>query len=90
MQFLIFFAALVVGGVGQWFNAHPRFPTWVSKAAMAAIGLGFYAFYQHPSAWSGKPLMDWLDQAWLWAAALPGVASFLALAPNIQTRDNKE
>lgn len=89
MQFLAFFGALVVAGIGQYFNAHPRFPSWISKAAMALVGLGFYALAEQPKAWNGQPFLDWLDTAWLWAAALPGVASMLALAPNFQTKDPK-
>lgn len=89
MQVLVFLAALIVGGVGQWFNAHPRVPTWISKATLALIGIVFYAVVEHPAAWSGQPLMDWLDKAWLWAAALPGVASMIALAPKMQTSEGK-
>lgn len=85
MQALVFIAALVVGGVGQYFNSHPRFPTWVSKVALAAIGLVFYAVIKAPPAWHGQPLLDWLDNAWLWAAALPGVASMIGLAPKLAT-----
>ena len=85
MQFLIFFAAIVVAGVGQWFNSHPRFPTWVSKLSLALIGVAFYAISEAPKAWSGPPLLEWLDKAWLWACALPGVASMLALNPKLAT-----
>ena len=85
MQALIFVAALVVAGIGQWFNAHPSVPTWVSKLAMAGIGLAFYAVVEGPHGWHGQPLLDWLDRAWLWAAALPGIASLIGLAPQLKT-----
>ena len=60
-----------------------------SWMVMALVGLGFYAIAEQPKAWSGQPFLDWLDSAWLWAAALPGVASLIALAPNMQTKDTK-
>ena len=85
MNALVFVAALVISGIAQTMNRYPVIPTGVVKLTLALVGLCFYLLIQHPTAWTGQPLLDWLDTAWIWAAALPGIASLIGTAPGMQT-----
>ena len=86
MQALSFLGALIVAGVGQKLNADPRVPTPLVKLAMALIGIGLYLVKSQPAAWHGQAFLDWLDEAWLWAVAVPGLASLIGLAPGMATK----
>jgi len=85
MEALMFFAALVVGGVGQYLNARPSIPTALIKGVLALVGMAFYLVVDVPAAWTGQPLIEWLSEAWVWAAAVPGIASLIGLAPGLAT-----
>lgn len=88
MEALMFFAALAIAGVGQWLNSKPNVPPLVVKAALAAVGPMLYLLISQPTALYGPAFIEWLDKAWLWALALPGLASLLGLAPGMATRSN--
>lgn len=83
-------AGLVVALAGQWFNRHPGIPAPAVKIGLAVVGFALYTVVEHPAAWQGQPLMDWLDKAWLWALALPGAASLIGMAPGMATNSGKE
>ena len=85
MEALMFFAALVVGGLGQWLNAKPHVPTAAVKGLLALVGMAFYLIVDMPAGWTGQPLLEWLSEAWVWAAAVPGIASLVGLAPGLAT-----
>jgi hypothetical protein len=72
--------------VGQWFNRYQSVPGEAVKAALAVIGLAFYALgHGLPNAWWGEGLSEWLNPALLWALALPGAASMIGTAPGMKT-----
>jgi len=86
MEALMFFAALAVAGVGQWLNSRPNIPSLVVKACMAAIGPLLYLAVSQPSALYGPAFIEWLDKAWVWALALPGMASLIGAVPGMATK----
>jgi len=85
MQFLLMLAGVAVAALGQFLNAKKSIPTAVVKVALALCGMGFYLIIAQPKAWLGQPLLDWFDVAFVWALALPGLASFIALHPAMKT-----
>ena len=86
MQIYAMLVALVLAGVGQWFNRHPQVPAQVVKLALVGVGLVAYAFgYGPPAAWHGAPLLAWLEPAGLWAFAVPGAASVFGTLPGMGT-----
>lgn len=89
MQAWMMLAGLIVALAGQWLNAHPRVPSPAVKIALTACGLVLYLVIEQPHGWSGPPLLEWLDKAWLWALAVPGAASLIGTAPNLKTFDPK-
>lgn len=90
MQHGVMLAGMVLALLGQFLNAHPRFPTWIGKVGMLAIGVGWYAANWHeshpwPPTFTGW--LDWTESAIMAGASLPGAASLLALIPAIKTRN---
>lgn len=89
MQAYVAIGGIVVAIAAQWANRHPAVPASVVKLALSALGLALYLVVDQPAAWSGQPLMEWLDAAWLWALALPGAASLIGAAPGMGTNSAK-
>lgn len=82
-------AAAAIALIGQFLNAHPKFPTWAGKIGLLAIGVGWYAVNWHeghPWPVSFAAWLDWLEAAITAGAALPGAASLVALIPALKTR----
>lgn len=80
-------AGLVVAIFGQWLNTKPYIPSPVIKLALAVVGLLFYLLVAMPAAISGQAFLDWIDKAWLFALALPGLASLVGAVPGMKTND---
>jgi len=86
MEALAALAGLLGAGVAQWFNRYKANNTVLLKLALVLVGLACYALGNGlPEAWAGPKLLEWLQPAWLWAAAVPGIASLIGAAPGMQT-----
>lgn len=86
MQALMFFAALAVAALGQWFNAKTTVPPLAVKGVLALVGPAVYLIVKVPAAWTGPEFLAWFDEAWVWALALPGIASLIGVAPGMNTK----
>lgn len=79
-------AALIVALAAQKFNSYKANNTTLIKVAMVVLGLVLaLPVYGLPTAPWGEPLFAWLDKSYLWALALPGVASLIGTAPGMKT-----
>lgn len=86
MEALAAFAGIIGAAVAQWFNRYKSNNTALLKVALIFVGLACYALGNGlPEAWYGPKLLTWLQPAWLWAAAVPGIASLLGAVPTMQT-----
>ncbi len=87
MQAWMMIAGLIVAGVGQYLNSKPQYNSTLVKIGMALLGPLLYLMVEQPTGAPGGPaFMEWLDRAWVWALALPGLASLIGLAPGMATR----
>lgn len=86
MEALAALAGLLGAGAVQFFNRFKSNNTVLLKLSLCLIGLACYAIGNGlPQAWSGPVFLAWLSPAWLWAAAVPGLASLVGTLPNMGT-----
>ena len=91
MQALVMMAGLILAVVGQGLNSNPKIPSSVVKLSMAVTGVLLYLIVATPAAWTHEAFLAWLDQAVIWAAAIPGFASLVGIiAPGMKTNDNPQ
>lgn len=88
MQALVMMAGLILAVVGQGLNSNPKFPSSMVKLCMALVGILLYLMVATPAAATHEAFLAWLDQAVIWAAAIPGFASLVGvIAPAMKTQD---
>ena len=79
-------AAFLVALLGQYLKSLKNVPTWAPVAGMGLVGIAFYGLR---SGWPAAPewgaIENWLDSAWPWAVALPGMSSAIGLHPTLKT-----
>lgn len=81
-------AGLILAVVGQSLNSRPEIPSQIVKLAMAVAGMLLYLIVATPTAATHEAFLAWMDQALLWAMAVPGFASMVgAIAPGMKTSD---
>lgn len=81
------FAGLLVAVVGQWLNSRqPPLSPPVVKISLVVAGLALYLPISQP--WT-VGFLPWFEEAWVWALAVPGMASLIALAPGMATATKK-
>jgi hypothetical protein len=85
MQTFIMLAGVAIAAIGQKLNSNPKVPSHWVKPAMAGCGALLYLVVDAPDTLTREALFSWLDQAVIWAAALPGVASLIGLHPSMRT-----
>ena len=86
MDAIGWFGIAAIALVAQWLNRYKGIPSEAVKAALAVVGLTFYALgHGLPTAWHGVELSEWLNPALLWALALPGAASMIGTVPGMAT-----
>lgn len=86
MNYLTIGAAVFVAMVGQWVKSMKNVDTRIPVAVMGALGLVFYGLKSGwPAAFEWDAIDSWLNTAWPWAFALPGLASTIGLHPSLKT-----
>jgi len=85
MQTFIMLAGVAIAALGQKLNNNPKIPSQWVKPAMAVCGALLYLVVDTPNSFTRDAIFSWLDQAVIWAAALPGVASLIGLHPSMRT-----
>lgn len=87
MQAFTMIAGIIVAAVGQKLNSMPKVPTVFVKLALALLGPILYLVLDSPDAFTRAAFLAWLDRSWVWALALPGLASLIGLTPGMATRN---
>ena len=77
-------AAAIISYGAQWLKAQKKIPTYFVQGGLIGVGFAFYVA-SHPLTGEG----NWLRDGFMWACALPGIASVSAsasLAPKTDTK----
>lgn len=86
MQAFVMIAGVLIALIGQKLKSNPRISSDLVRVGLLLAGLGLYLVVDQPKGF-GQPFFDWLDKAYVWALALPGLASLMGMAPALKTND---
>lgn len=82
MQAWMMFAGLIVAVIGQRLNRYKANNTELVKLGLVVSGLMLYLPIEQP--WV-EGFLPWFENAWLWAVAVPGIASLVGMHPALKT-----